>query len=216
MKDDAADGRHRHGEFRKHGDFHLAVGTPDDCRTPIGNFPTPSGKVEFMVKDAKNFVAPPFRMMYEAMQSGRTSIRSARARSRRESPESNAARAANYPLDIISPKSHGFLNSCYANEPHKIKGQGEQFVMLSPKDAAARSIREGDPCAVSNDRGDFEGFARVTDDVQDGVIVATLGYRREPQPLRRLGELDPPRGALCSLGRAKVRPSPTIWCKSPA
>ena len=53
----------------------------------------------------------------------------------RESPESNATRAAHYPLNIISPKSHGFLNSCYANEPHKIKGQGEQFVMLSSKDA---------------------------------------------------------------------------------
>ena len=57
--------------FRRHGYFHLAVGTPDD-RLPHaeGKFPTPSGKVEFLVKDAKNFVAPPFRMMYEAMQSG--------------------------------------------------------------------------------------------------------------------------------------------------
>ena len=54
-----------------------------------------------------------------------------------------------YPLNIISPKSHGFLNSCYANEPHKIKGQGEQFVMISrstPRSAtSARAIR----CACS-------------------------------------------------------------------
>ena len=40
------------------------------------------------------------------------------------------------------------------------------------------SIREGDPVRVFNDRGDFEGVARVTDDVQEGVIVATLGYWR--------------------------------------
>jgi anaerobic selenocysteine-containing dehydrogenase len=107
----------------------------------------------------------------------------------RESPESNAARAANYPLNIISPKSHGFLNSCYANEPHKIKGQGGQFVMLSPKDAQARSIREGDPVRVFNDRGAFEGFARVTDDVQEGHR-GDARLLAEPQPLRRVGELD--------------------------
>jgi anaerobic selenocysteine-containing dehydrogenase len=188
--------------FRKHGYFHLAVGTPDD-RLPHanGNFPTPSGKVEFMVKDAKNFVAPPFRMMYEAMQSGEDVDPLPGYLPPRESPESNAARAANYPLNIISPKSHGFLNSCYANEPHKIKGQGEQFVMLSPKDAQARSIREGDPVRVFNDRGDFEGFARVTDDVQEGVIVATLGYWRSLN--RSDGSVNSiSSDAFCSLGRA--------------
>jgi anaerobic selenocysteine-containing dehydrogenase len=96
----------------------------------------------------------------------------------REAPETNPERAKLYPLSVISPKSHGFLNSCYANEPHKIRGQGEQFVLINPKDAASRAIREGDPVRVFNDRGDFEGLARVTDDVRDGVIVATLGYWR--------------------------------------
>jgi anaerobic selenocysteine-containing dehydrogenase len=190
------------GYFRKHGYFHLAVGTPDD-RLPHanGNFPTPSGKVEFLVNNAKNFVAPPFRMMYEAMQSGEDVDPLPGYVPPRESPESNAARAANYPLNIISPKSHGFLNSCYANEPHKIKGQGEQFVMLSPKDAQARSIREGDPVRVFNDRGDFEGFARVTDDVQEGVIVATLGYWRSLN--RSDGSVNSiSSDAFCSLGRA--------------
>ena len=83
-----------------------------------------------------------------------------------------------YPLNIISPKSHGFLNSCYANEPHKIRGQGEQFVIISPADAATRNIREGDPVRVQNARGDFEGVARVSDDVNPGIVVATLGYWR--------------------------------------
>src|SRR5690606_25685368 len=78
----------------------------------------------------------------------------------------------------ISPKSHGFLNSCYANEPHKIRGQGEQFVMISPADAEERLIRHGDPVRVANARGSFEGLARVTDDVPPGLVVATLGYWR--------------------------------------
>jgi anaerobic selenocysteine-containing dehydrogenase len=104
-------------------------------------------------------------------------------------------------LNIISPKSHGFLNSCYANEPHKIKGQGEQFVIISPADAAKRSIREGDPVRVYNDRGDFEGVARVSDDTPAGVIVATLGYWRSLN--RSDGSVNSiSSDAWCGLGRA--------------
>ena len=188
--------------FRHHGYFHLAVGTPDD-RLPHanGNFPTPSGKVEFLVRDAKNFVASAFRMGYEDMQSGEPVDPLPGYVPPRESAATNPKLAETYPLNIVSPKSHGFLNSCYANEPHKIKGQGEQFVMISPKDAAARSIREGDPVRVYNDRGDFEGLARVTDDVREGVIVATLGYWRSLN--RSDGSVNSISSAeFCGLGRA--------------
>jgi anaerobic selenocysteine-containing dehydrogenase len=188
--------------FRTNGYFHLAVGTPDD-RLPHANgeFPTPSGKVEFMVKDAKNFVASAFRMGYEDMQSGEPVDPLPGYVPPRESVATNPKLAETYPLNIVSPKSHGFLNSCYANEPHKIKGQGEQFVMISPKDAAARSIREGDPVRVYNDRGDFEGLARVTDDVREGVIVATLGYWRSLN--RSDGSVNSISSAeFCGLGRA--------------
>ncbi len=165
--------------FEREGYFHLAVGTPDD-RLPHadGNFPTASGKVEFKLDGATNFVAPPFRQMYEGMQSGEPVDSLPGYTPPRESAATNPELSGLYPLNIISPKSHGFLNSCYANEPHKIKGQGEQFVLISPEDAATRAIREGDPVRVFNGRGDFEGYARVTDDVRQGVVVATLGYWR--------------------------------------
>ena len=39
---------------------------------------------------------------------------------------------------------------------------------------------------VFNARGDFEGVARVTDDVNPGIVVATLGYwRRSTAPTDR-------------------------------
>ena len=165
--------------FKQHGYFKLDVGSAD-TRAPHaeGKFPTPSGKVEFLLADAKNFVIPPFRMMYEGEQSGEPVDPLPGYVMPREAQASNPSQAKLYPLNILSPKSHGFLNSCYANEPHKIKGQGEQFVMISPADATTRSIREGDPVRVHNGRGDFEGVARVTDDVPPGVVVATLGYWR--------------------------------------
>jgi anaerobic selenocysteine-containing dehydrogenase len=53
---------------------------------------------------------------------------------------------------------------------------GEQRVMIHPKDAAARSIRDGDYVRVFNDRGAFEGRAELSDDVMEGLAMANLGY----------------------------------------
>jgi len=165
--------------FKQHGFYRIDVGSKD-ARAPHaeGKFPTPSGKVEFLLPDAKNFVAGPFRAMYDGGQDGSPIDPLPGYVPMRESPETNADLATSYPLNIISPKSHGFLNSCYANEPHKIRGQGEQFVMINRADAEPRNIREGDPVRVANARGSFEGVARVTDDVNPGIVVATLGYWR--------------------------------------
>jgi anaerobic selenocysteine-containing dehydrogenase len=57
--------------------------------------------------------------------------------------------------------------------------QGEQFVLINAVDANARGINDGTKIRVFNDRGSFEGNARVTDDVNEGVVVATLGYWRQ-------------------------------------
>ena len=188
--------------LKKYGYFKIDVGSTD-TRTPHkdGNFPTPSGKVEFLLHDAKNFVAGPFRAMYDGDQDGSPVDPLPGYVPNREAPETNPERAKLYSLSIISPKSHGFLNSCYANEPHKIKGQGEQFVLISPTDAERRDIREGDPVRVFNDRGDFEGVARVTDDVNPGIVVATLGYWRSLN--RSDGSVNSiSSDAHCGLGRA--------------
>lgn len=165
--------------FRKHGYAHLKVGTPD-TRAPHkdGKFPTPSGKCEFKVAGAKNFVPNVFRQAYDDLMPGEALDELPDYVPPRESAATNPALAQKYPLNIISPKSHGFLNSCYANEAHKVKGQGEQFVLIHPEDAKSRNIADGDGVRVFNDRGEFEGDAQVTEDVRQGVVVATLGYWR--------------------------------------
>lgn len=166
--------------LREHGFAKLKVGTKDD-RAPHrnGNFPTPSGKCELEIKGATNFVAGPFRQMYDGFQPGEALDSLPDYVSSREIPEANPQLAEKYPLNIISPKSHGFLNSCYANMENKIKGQGEQFVMISPVDADMRNIQSGDVVSVFNDRGKFEALAQITDDVCPGIVVATLGYWRQ-------------------------------------
>ncbi|MEQ8662927.1 MAG: molybdopterin-dependent oxidoreductase, partial [Gammaproteobacteria bacterium] len=168
--------------LRAQGFVRLALGGPDD-RAPhrAGNFPTPSGKCELesSIAAGGNFVAPPFRQMYTAMQGGEPLDALPDYVPPRESALSNPALAARFPLSIVSPKSHGFLNSCYANMDEKIRGQGEQFVLINPADAAARGISAGATVRVFNDRGAFEGVAALTTDVNAGIVVATLGYWRQ-------------------------------------
>ncbi|NLF37920.1 molybdopterin-dependent oxidoreductase, partial [bacterium] len=137
--------------FKEHGFYKIDVGSAD-TRAPHaeGNFPTPSGKVEVLLPDdMKKFVAGPFRAMYDGDQDGSPVDPLPGYVAMRETEETDPELAKKYPLNIVTPKSHGFLNSCYANEPHKIKGQGEQFVLISPADAETRSIRHGDPVRVS-------------------------------------------------------------------
>lgn len=166
--------------LRQHGYARLNVGTRDD-RAPHknGNFPTPTGKCHFQVEGATNFVAGPFRQMYEGFQPGEALDSLPDYVASRETPQTNPKLAERYPLNIISPKSHGFINSSYANMDTKLKVQGEQFVLINARDADLRNVQNGDKVRVFNDRGAFEGLAQITDDVNSGLVVATLGYWRQ-------------------------------------
>ena len=149
-------------------------------RTPHaeGNFHTPTGKLEFLTTQADNgnFVAPPWRSMYTEMQPGEPVDKLPCYNPPFESRESDVALAARYPLNIISPKSHGFLNSQYANESIQQLRQGEQLVVMNVADALAYGIENGQMVRVSNDRGEFVGRAKVGEDIIKGVISASLGY----------------------------------------
>ena len=166
--------------MKKHGYARLTVGTKDN-RAPHkeGNFPTPSGKCEFRVVGAKNFVAGPFRQMYEGFQPGQDIPELPDYVASKETASANPALFKKYPLNILAPKSHGFINSCYANIDNKLKGQGEQSVLISQVDALDRGIHEGEIVRVFNDRGGFDAVAKITPDVGQGIVVATLGYWRQ-------------------------------------
>ena len=166
--------------MKKHGYARLTVGTKDN-RVPHkeGNFPTPSGKCEFRLVGAKNFVAGPFRQMYEGFQPGQDIPELPDYVASRETATGSPDLFKKYPLNILAPKSHGFINSCYANIDNKLKGQGEQFVLINQVDAMDRGIQEGEMIRVFNDRGSFDALAKITPDVGKGVVVATLGYWRQ-------------------------------------
>ena len=167
--------------LREHGYARLKDFGDKDVRArhAKGEFATETGKCHFMVEGAKNFVAGPFRQMYEGFQPGEDLDSLPDYVESRETPATNPDLAAKFPLNIISPKSHGFLNSCYANDTRKQKGQGEQSILLNKLDAETRNIKDGSVIKVFNDRGSFKGVAKISEDVNTGIVVATLGYWRQ-------------------------------------
>jgi anaerobic selenocysteine-containing dehydrogenase len=119
-----------------------------------------------------------------------------------ENPQSTPALAKRYPLSLITPKSHAFLNSNYGNLPAQTSQAGEeQSVFLHPEDAKQRGIVAGAPIRVFNDRGAFEAFASVSPDVMPGVVMAPSGYwHRSNRNGATVHALTPP--AYADLGRA--------------
>jgi len=166
--------------MKKNGYARLNVGTKDN-RAPHkeGNFPTPSGKCEFRLVGAKNFVAGPFRQMYDDFQPGQDIPELPDYIASKETELANPELFKKYPLNILAPKSHGFINSCYGNIDNKLKGQGEQFVLINQADAMDRGVQEGEMVKVFNDRGCFDAVAKITSDVNKGIIVTSLGYWRQ-------------------------------------
>jgi anaerobic selenocysteine-containing dehydrogenase len=121
-----------------------------------GNFPTPSGKCEFFSETLAKQGVDPLPTYIPP----------------RESVQTAPELAKKYPLAIISPPAHNFLNSSFANLPTFVKAEKEPHLEIHPLDASARDIKDGDRVRVFNDRGEFKLKARVSEKARPGVVVA--------------------------------------------
>jgi len=120
-----------------------------------GGFRTPSGKCEFYSDrlaqqglDPLPDYLPPY-----------------------ESAENAPELAARYPLAMISPPARNFLNSTFVNVESLRATEGEPHLDIHPADAAQRSIVDGAPVRIFNDRGSMQARARVTDKAREGLVV---------------------------------------------
>ena len=164
-------------KLKQKGYMRLNVGMPDTRKPHAeGNFKTPSGKCEFAASAAAggNFVVSVWRSGYEAMQPA-TFV----------DPVPNyippvetegAPSAGKFPLNLVSPKPHAYLNTQYGNEPTQQRRQGEQIIVMHPVDAAARKIENGNYVRVFNDRGAFEARAEISEDVSAGLMMTNVGH----------------------------------------
>ena len=166
-------------ELKANGFARLRLQDPDTYAPHAqGNFLTPSGKCEFVASMAANgsFVLPLFRQGSNDHQSGKPFDPVPDYIPPHESPATNPDLAAKYPLNLISPKSHAFLNSQYGNLERQMRRAGTQHILLHPDDAAARNLDSGQKVKVYNDRGAFTASVDVSTTVRAGVAVAPLGY----------------------------------------
>jgi len=88
----------------------------------------------------------------------------------------DAELAERFPLAMITPKTHLFLNSTFANQRRQHSAQPSPSVVLHPADASVRGVHDGDQVRVFNSRGSFVCAARVSDDARAGVLVAPMGW----------------------------------------
>ena len=89
-----------------------------------------------------------------------------------ESEERDPELVARYPLALISPPAHEFLNSTFANVPSLRRAAGKPTLEINSDDAMARDITAGARVAIYNDRGKFTAEAVITDRVRPGVVSA--------------------------------------------
>ena len=192
-------------EVKAKGYVRLNLQSPDDWAPHReGAFPTPSGKCEFKSSMAAggNFVVPLFRQGHGGDQSGEPVDPLPRYIPPRENPRTAPDLAGRYPLSLISPKSHAFLNSNYGNLPAQTAlGGEEQVVIMHPDDAAQRGLVAGSPIRVFNDRGSFEAFVTVSSELMSGLVVAPSGYwQRSNRKGGTVHQVTAP--AYADLGRA--------------
>jgi anaerobic selenocysteine-containing dehydrogenase len=109
--------------------------------------------------------------------------------------------AARYPLALLTPKTHFFLNSTFANQPRQHRAQPVPFVVVHPQDATARGIADGAMVRVFNDRGECHLEARVSDDAPPGVVVAPASWWMHDHA-REVGAQVTTSQRLTVLGRA--------------
>ncbi|HSP34513.1 MAG TPA: molybdopterin-dependent oxidoreductase, partial [Thermoanaerobaculia bacterium] len=89
-----------------------------------------------------------------------------------ESEERTPDLVKRFPLALISPPAHAFLNSTFVNVASLRRTAGKPTLDIHADDASQRDIAAGDRVAIYNDRGTFVAEAVITDRVRPGVVSA--------------------------------------------
>ena len=122
-------------------------------------FPTPSAKLEFVSGRMAQAGLDPVAGYTPAQ----------------ETSQRDTTLVREYPLALVTPADHYFLNSIFANVPRQQRRSGPATLVIHPDDAAPRGIGAGDEVRVANARGSFLAVADVSDRVRPGVVASTKG-----------------------------------------
>jgi anaerobic selenocysteine-containing dehydrogenase len=102
-----------------------------------------------------------------------------------ESAEADPELAREFPVNLLSPAAHHFLNSSFANVESLQKSERDPRIWIAPQDAAERSIADGDWLRVWNRRGEVQLKAVVSDHVKPGVAWSPSLWWHRDSPCNR-------------------------------
>ena len=142
--------------LRETGWIRLNVPSPHLPYREGATVPTPSGKIEIESARIGALGLDPLPLYI------------APAESEERAPEL----ARRFPLALISPPAHSFLNSTFVNVVSLRRSAGKPTLEIHADDAMARGIGAGERVTIYNDRGTFTAEAVVSDRVRPGVVSA--------------------------------------------
>ncbi len=116
-------------------------------RTSPRRFQTPSGKIEIF----NPRLADPLPVWF---------------------PPHSAAEADHYPFQFMTAPSTYSLNSSFYERDDLRKAHGRPELMINPDDAESRDIVGGQLLSVVSPNGEYQCFAKVTDQTPPGTVVA--------------------------------------------
>ena len=152
----------------------LRIGDPE-TRAPHadGAFPTPSGRCELAASTATTGgdILPVYRQGHTEQPAKQAVDPLPRYRELSADPA--------HPYTLLSPKTHFFLNSGYANISYQADAAGPQKVLVHPEDARREGIAEGQVLRVFNRLGEVQAQASITAATLPGVLVIFHGYWRK-------------------------------------
>jgi len=132
--------------------------SPPEIPFAKGDFPTPSGRIEFYNESLVEFG--------EELPFHRETL---------ESPRSSP-QAGRYPLIFLTAKVRATMHSIMANVDWMQEVSEEPRLHINPVDAQKRAIADGDWVLAFNDRGRVKLRARVTEAVPPGTVNVPHGW----------------------------------------
>jgi anaerobic selenocysteine-containing dehydrogenase len=142
--------------LREHGSVRLNVPAPHLPFRQGTKVPTPSGRIEIESQEIAALGLDPLPTYIAPY----------------ESEERAPELARRFPLALISPPAHEFLNSSFVNVASLRRSAGKPTLEIHADDARSREIADGARVKIFNDRGTFTADAVVTDRVRPGVVSA--------------------------------------------
>jgi len=142
--------------LKAHGSVRLTLPTPHVPFRRGARLSTPSGRIEIESQQVAALGLDPLPTFIPPY----------------ESEERDPELAQRFPLTLISPPAHEFLNSSFVNVASLRRSAGKPTLEIHADDARARAIAHGARVKIFNDRGTFTADAIITERVRPGVVSA--------------------------------------------